>query len=134
MANLSAELSGSLAVKTSSNCSPTASKSGRAISLELYNRNTGPDSDLGSSQYDVNSPNAFVGLPIGSSLRVRVFGMRVIAGGPFDVRLTQATAGQRTIDSVLGVFLIELDPADELTAIDLQGSGQIEWLAFGPNA
>lgn len=56
------------------------------------------------------------------------------SGGPFSLRITQASAGQTVIANFRGLFILEVDDGDEITAVELQGSGSVSWAATGPTS
>lgn len=131
MAQLEAALSATLVLKPGKAAAPYSVAPGYAFSFCLRDAHATPQGEIAQVLQEIDSPNAFVALPFPANLRARVLYLRVMGRDEVDLRITQATAGQRTIDAVAGSFFVEVGESEEITAVAIQGSATIEWVAFG---
>ena len=134
MAN--AELTGSLQIKPAAGSNPQGSN-GCQFGLSIRNDSKAPARENSSGTGNIDSAASFVALPVDTNMRGKVLYLRTKedgSPGPFDVRITQLAAGQAVISGVKGLLVIEVDPAEYITAVELQGVGQFEWALFGASA
>jgi hypothetical protein len=87
----------------------------------------------GRQLQNISSPSAYVVLPqlgsTGAVTQAHTLYMRSVA--PFLVQLTQFGLTALQTLKLNGLLILEVDPAAYVTAIQVQGSGQLEWLAVG---
>jgi len=102
------------------------------IPLGLHESGSAPDSYayLPSELVDSASP-AWQALPVPAGGSVVVLYLR--ANGrrdTYSARLTRAVSGQQTCSSLRGTLLLEADEEDAITAVEIQGELEIEYLAL----
>jgi len=105
--------------------------SGCAMGISLLDANRSAKTESSQTNGVIASPSSFVALPFAANLAARVLYFRRKSGGPFDVRITTTVTGAVTIPKVSGILLLEIDAAEQLTGIEVQGEGEYEWAATG---
>ena len=88
-----------------------------------------------SSTGYVDSPSSFIDLAIDADMRGRLFQfMSRAAAGPIDIRVTSLVSGAQEVSQVQGLFVLERPAADAITVVEVQGSGQFQWILTGSRA
>lgn len=134
MASLQASLDGTVSIGPPKAC-PTdrggSTSVGCLLSFELRPENASPTNEIGQSCATINSPApAFQALPFPADLEASVLYVRVLTGGPMRIRTTHKVSGALEYP-VAGLFIVEVQAADAITGVEVQGQGTIEWLAWG---
>lgn len=127
---LTASFSGDLKVTQDQTSSATGSL---LLKFSLRDQNKAPALDDSQQRACIESPSAFVALPISPNILGRFFAMQMDNSTKFLVRVTYVTTGQVT-SPVLGMFITEADAGDEITGVDIQGSGTLSWAMTGTKA
>jgi hypothetical protein len=131
MANLSAVVQGSLQVKPTAAATVDEQKSsGCSYGLSLRDQNKAPACEI-SQQIAKTTSGSFVALPFPANLRARVLYMRMRTSDPIQVRITQEVAGVTLLANVNGMILMEFSDADRITMVEVDGTAEFEWAAFG---
>jgi len=130
-----ATLSGDLQILPNTGSDPQGSN-GCQYGLSIRPENAAPTKENSSTTGDIDSSASFVTLPVDADMRGRVFYLRTKeeSPGPLDIRLTQLGTGATTIARVKGQFFAEVDSAEAITAVEIQGVGKFEWVLFGVKA
>src|SRR5690606_26528346 len=125
---LSVSFSGDLLIRLSAAvCSGGSADPGTGYTLQLISANRAAEESIGQKLASLDSPAAFASLPYPSSLLGRVLYFRGLGERDvWDVRVTYATSGQVT-QPIQGMLLLEAPDGDEITAVEVQGSGAFEW-------
>lgn len=134
MSNLSATLSGTLQVTPAATATVDEQKSsGCSYGLSLRDANKAPQGEI-SQQLAKTTGGSFVALPFPANLSARVLYIRMRTSDPMAVRITQETTGLTTIANVLGILLLEFLDSDRVTLVEVDGTAEFEWAAFGDQA
>lgn len=133
MAQLNANIDGTLTIAPEkSQPAVPAQSSGCTFGISIVQDvHKAPSGEISQSRASIESPSAYVAMPFPANLTARVFYLRTISGGPFDIRLTHATTGQ-VVTPARYSMLTEVSETEQITAVDVQGQGSFEWAAFGP--
>lgn len=83
-----------------------------------------------SATGNVASPASFVSLPIDSNMQGLLLQMQ-ISNGSIDLRFTRVASGTQTISAVTGPYIFETSAADAITAIEVQGTADFQWILGG---
>lgn len=125
-------MNGSLSVTLGSeSCSKGESvTTGPTLDLQLREHNRCPKTHAGGVVVPIESPAAYVALPMQPAQLAGVIVLRTY-NASFLVRLTRADT--TTLVIPLQGLLVYEPPADNrLTLIEVQGSGEVAWHASGP--
>lgn len=134
MSDVQVSFRGEALIKPNASQAPSGSpQAGTTIPFSLRSQNQTASGEISQVCQTISSPSAFAALPFPSNLTARVLMIQTIGtAGPFSLRLTQAGAGQTTIAGFRGMLALEVDEGEEITAVELQGEGDITWAATGP--
>ena len=134
VSTLKVSLEGRLSVTLSSgSCTPSDGvTTGPTIDLALREKNMAPKTYAGSIVTPINSPNAYVTLPMQPSQRA---GLILIGteDAEFSLRITRDDNTSLVIP-LQGSFVYEVPSGNLVKLIEVQGSGPIQWHASGPLA
>lgn len=110
-------------------CEEDGVTTGPTYELALRAKNADVKQALGSIKLVIDSPAAFVALPIapGTLATVTMLGT---GENVFDVRFTYEDATTDTI-VVKGLLVMEHDPLNCVTAVEVQGEGTVQYLIAG---
>ena len=129
--NVTVQLQGVLLTKPATcNGSGSVGSSGPVFNLALRTVNASATSEETSMAWTLDSAVAFVPLSISPSMRLTVLYLRVTTSAPILVRLTFEASAQIVVP-VSGSLLLEFPADDRVSLVELQGQGQVEWLAAG---
>lgn len=111
----------------------SSGSSGPTFLLELPASAKSAAIDEGSTSRPIDSAIAFEDLGLPVTMAARVFYLGVQSRQPFEVELTYETKGVvvRTVAGDGGLILETPAPDDRITAVRVQGQGQVEWYAAG---
>lgn len=87
----------------------------------------------GRQQVQLNAPSApqaMPGLGTGSTVQA-AHTLYLRASAPVSVVVTYSGVSSPTPQKVYGLMIIEADPSNPITGLAIQGSGALEWAAFG---
>lgn len=128
------ELEGRLSVTLSAgSCAPSDGvTTGPTIDLAIREKNRCPKTYAGSIVTPINSPNAYVTLPMQPSQRAGLLFIDT-EDAEFTLRLTRADDTTKVLE-LQGTLLYEVPAANLVKLIEVQGSGTITWHASGPIA
>jgi hypothetical protein len=129
---LSISFSGDLLLQLSSAvCPGGASDPGTSYSLRLITAHREADEAIGQKLAQLDSPAAFVALPYPADLLGTVVYFRGLGErDPWVLRVAYVTSPPAEIP-VQGMALLECQPGDEITAVEVQGAGEFEWQVWG---
>lgn len=132
---LAVSFSGDLLIQLSSAaCAGGSTDPGSSFSLGLITANLAADEQIGQKLAQVDSALAYQALPYPANLLGRVLYLRGL--GERDqwlVRVTYVTTGL-VVQPLQGTLLLEAPDGDEITAVEVQGVGEISWQVWGPLA
>lgn len=131
--SLALKLNGTLTITPDQSATPSKSDDGPdPYGLALLTQNAEPALENSQRRAQVESPAAYVALPISANLRGRVFFLRLRGTTtPIDIRLTLATTGAVVIPQVRGMVLMEFDEAEQISAVEVQGTATFDWVLTG---
>lgn len=131
IANVSLDLRGALTSRPATcNAVNTAGSSGPTFNLALRTENKSATQEASSTLQVIDSADDFIALPIAANQRSTVIYLRTLEFAPMSLRLTFEVSDPVVLP-IRGAFLLELPADDRLTTVEIQGQGQIEWLAAG---
>lgn len=87
----------------------------------------------GRQLIQINSPSTFATLPgIGAGGSVtQVSTLYLRTNSPFIFRATYQNGAPQQLQYVYGLWIAEFDPSKPLVLLEVQGAGQVEYLAVG---
>jgi hypothetical protein len=125
------KLTGQLLVSGDTGCNPRSSE-GITIPLGLLADSGGDAVHYAPSELINSASPAWQALPIPAGATVKLVYLRASnIRDVFSVRLTRATSGQQVSSTHRGMYLVEVDPADGIEAVEIQGQLTVKYLAVG---
>ena len=77
----------------------------------------------------ISSPASYVALLAAAAVG-RLLWIRVVSGEGFEVRVTHAVAGA-VVYPVKSILVLEPTDAEDITQVEVQGEGELEWALAG---
>lgn len=125
------ELQGSLSLGPGKHCDADQSPlTGGSYPFSLVSGNLSVSAVAGLFEQTVDSEGAFQALPFPPNMLATVTYIAPLKGATFEVRYTFADDSTVILPQT-GMSLIEHDPDNAVTGIELKGSGKLRWLAAG---
>mgnify|MGYP003457314900 CR=1 FL=1 len=124
-----AAIAGFLTVKTEGSCGSRAK--GLTVALGLNEGSAAPDTYVYAPTELIDAAATWQDLPIpGGSTLLAVYVRAGNRRDVFSLRLTRAVAGVQTWSTLRGSLLVEADPSDPITAVEVQGELTLEYLGL----
>lgn len=131
--NVTIELQGALTTRPAAcNGAGPVGNSGPVIMLGLAGSSRAVTQQASATVQVIDSPAAFVALPLATDQRSTVLYLRALDLQPIEVRLTFETSAQAVLPVAGGgSVLLEAPPDDRISLVEVRGQNRISWLAGG---
>ncbi len=127
------EIQGALSARPAAcNGAGPVGNSGPVITLGLAASSRAVTQQSSATVQVIDSPAAFVALPIAANQRSTFLYLRSLDTAPLELRLTFEVAAQAILPVAGGgSAMLEAPPDDRISLVEVRGAGRISWLAGG---